>query len=178
MKNAVRTFVALRVPFEGVQNSVSGLIVSAKPRTWFCAYKQKALSILQVEAGHQFDPALVDAFVQLGQQRRLSPIMGHSDEGIPLRACPMCGPTLVIRREQAVGERIYCRNCSGEFELTLDNERQLQATPTGNAGSAKDLEPEADTALIARTVRGIVVALPISGLLKQNHRAVQESAVP
>lgn len=140
--------------------------------------EQKALSILKAEAGHQFDPALVEAFVQLGQQSRLSPIMGHSDDGIPLGSCPMCGPTLVIRREQAVGERIYCRNCSGEFELTLDDESRLQAMSTGNAGSTNDLEPEADIALIALTVRGIVDALPISGLLKQIHGPVHGNALP
>ncbi len=137
--------------------------------------EQKALSILKAEAGHQFDTDLVDAFLLLGQHGKLSPIMEHSDDGIPLRSCPMCGPTLAIRREQKAGEQIYCGNCSGEFELTLDDESRLQATPTGKTGNAKDLEPEADTALIARTVRGIVERLPLSGLLKHNHQYVSRN---
>jgi len=139
--------------------------------------EQRALSVLKTEAGHQFDAALVDAFLVLGQHGKLSPIMGHSDDGIPLRSCPMCGPTLAIRREQKAGEQIYCRNCSGEFELTQDDENRLQATPTGKTGNAKDLEPEADTALIARTVHGIVERLPLSGLLKHNHQYVSRNAL-
>lgn len=139
--------------------------------------EQKALSILKAEAGLQFDAVLVDAFIQLGQQRKLSPIMGHSDDGIPLRSCPMCGPTLAIRREQTAGEKVYCRNCSGEFELSLDDENWLQATPTGKTGNAQDLEPEADTALIARTVREIVERLPLAGLLKHNPQHASRNAL-
>lgn len=140
--------------------------------------EEKALLILQEEAGHQFDADLVHAFIQLGPQGKLSPIMGHSDNGIPLRSCPMCGPTLAIRREQKAGEQIYCRNCSGEFTLTLDAENRLHATPSGRSGNAKDLEPEADMALIARTVQGIVKVLPLSGLLQQNHRRTHGSVLP
>ncbi len=52
-----------------------------------------------------------------------------------------------------------------------------QAMPTGGTGNAKDLEPEADTALIARTVRGIVEMLPLSGLLKHNHQHVHRNSL-
>lgn len=128
--------------------------------------EERALAILQEEAGHQFDAGLVAAFVSLGKSGQLSSVVGHSDNGIPLASCPKCGPTLVIRREQKAGEKIYCRNCSGEFELTVVADRQLQTEPTGNVGSVKDLEPEADTALIARTVQSIAEALPLSDLIK------------
>lgn len=138
--------------------------------------EEKALSILKTGSGHQFDPTLVEAFILLGQQGKLSPIVGHSDDGIPLRSCPMCGPTLVIRREQTAGERIYCRNCSDEFELTLDDKHRLQASPTGRSGNADDLELEADIALIARTVSGIVSLLPVSDLLKQNDPSAQRNS--
>jgi uncharacterized Zn finger protein (UPF0148 family) len=77
--------------------------------------------------------------------------MGHSDEGIPLQSCPMCGPTLVLTRESHAGEHIYCRNCAGEFELK-SAEHKLVAEPTGRQGSPRDLEPEADHGLIRRVV--------------------------
>lgn len=138
--------------------------------------EQRALSILKAEAGHQFDTVLVEAFAKLGHHGKLSPIMGHSDDGIPLRACPMCGPTLAIRREQKAGEHVYCRNCSGEFELILNDGNPLQAKPTGRTGNARDLEPEVDTALIARTVHEIVKNLPLSELLKHNHEHTRGNA--
>ncbi|WP_339667868.1 HD-GYP domain-containing protein [Dasania marina] len=139
--------------------------------------QQKALSILESGAGSQFDSELVAAFVQLGQRGDLQAIIAHSDDGIPLRSCPMCGPTLAIRREQVAGEHIYCRNCSGEFELAASAEHQLHAIPTGKTGSAADLEPQADTALITRTVRELVAALPLSALLKQGSRHAADGAV-
>lgn len=139
--------------------------------------EQKALSILKAEAGHQFVPALVEVIMQLGQQEKLLPILGHRDNGIPLHSCPMCDSTLVISREQTVGERLYCHNCSGEFELILDSKNRVQATPTGRSGSDSDLEPHADIALISRVVHGIVGAPPLSGLLKQNHRHIHEHAL-
>ena len=40
----------------------------------------------------------------------LDHIAAHSDDGIPLQHCMNCGPTLVVRREQFVGESVYCRN--------------------------------------------------------------------
>jgi DNA-directed RNA polymerase subunit M/transcription elongation factor TFIIS len=91
--------------------------------------------------------------------------MGHSDDGIPLQSCPMCGPTLVIRHDHDEGDHIYCRNCGGEFELETQG-GCLVANPTGKQGQAVDLEPESDTALIARTVRAAVEALPIADLVK------------
>ena len=36
--------------------------------------------------------------------------VGHSDEGIPVHECAICGPTLVLRKGQAAGEHVYCRS--------------------------------------------------------------------
>lgn len=130
--------------------------------------QQKALSILESSAGRQFNSELVTVLVQLGQWGDLHTIIIHNDDSIPLRFCLMCGPTLVIRHEQVAGERIYCRICSGEFELTAITEHQLHATPTGKTGSTAELGPETDAPSIARTVRGLVGALILSALLKQN----------
>ena len=64
----------------------------------------------------------------------------------------MCGPTLVFRQGQSADERVYCRSCNSEY-VTVEHEGKLIAVATGQKGTAKDLEPEADTALIARLVR-------------------------
>lgn len=132
--------------------------------------EQKALSILEAESGKQFDEKLVKAFVQLGRQGRLAHIMGHSDDGIPLRSCPVCGPTLVIRREHKANTKIYCGNCMGEFKLAAGPAGIIQAEATGKMGTATDLKPDADMKLISRSVREIVDVLPISDLLKHGDK--------
>ena len=126
--------------------------------------RDHALAIIQEFRGTQFDDRFAKLFIALGEAGRLDHVIGHSDEGIPLQSCPMCGPTLVLRREQQAGEHLYCRNCSGEFLLEAQAGK-LRATPTGQQGQAPDLEPDGDAALIARTVRAAVAALPVADLL-------------
>lgn len=124
-----------------------------------------ALGIIAQESGRQFDPRFAQIFLKLGADGKLDHIMGHSDDGIPLQSCPMCGPTLVVQRNAEAGTRLYCRNCSGEFKLTAAD-GALLAVPTGNNGTAADLEPETDTELIARTVAASAAALPAAFLLE------------
>lgn len=127
--------------------------------------RDKAIAIIREFRGTQFDTHFTGTFIALGEAGHLDHVMGHSDDGIPLQSCPMCGPTLVMRHEHKEGDHLYCRNCGGEFALeTQDN--CLVATPTGKQGQAVDLEPGVDTALIARTVREAVAALPIADLVR------------
>lgn len=126
--------------------------------------RDKALGILNAEKGSQFDARLTDMFITLGQAGELDHVMGHSDDGIPLQSCPMCGPTLVLRKDRHAGEKIYCHNCTGEFELK-EGDHGLVATPTGRQGRPADLEPEVDAELIQRTVLASVQALPAMALL-------------
>ena len=118
----------------------------------------KALSIIEENLGQQFDAEYGRNFLTLGRAGRLDHIVGHSDEGIPLHECMMCGPTLVLKRDQQAGEHVYCRSCSGEYKTVLQD-GALVTQPTGSMGQAKDLEPEADTALIARLVHESARAL-------------------
>src|SRR5918999_1265808 len=114
--------------------------------------KERALAIVKENLGRQFDATWGKRFLALGESGALDHIVGHSDVGIPLQVCPMCGPTLAVRREQAAGSNVYCPSCGGEFEV----ERQgtmLGVKPTGRRGSPLDLQPEADVELIARLVR-------------------------
>ena len=118
----------------------------------------KALSIIEENLGRQFDRELGRRFVVLGRAARLDHIVGHSDEGIPVHDCAMCGAALVLKRGQGSGERVYCRGCSGEYVTDIREDR-LVTIPTGRMGAAKDLEPEADTELIAGVVRESARAL-------------------
>lgn len=118
----------------------------------------KALSIIEENLGQQFDAEYGRNFLTLGRAGRLDHIVGHSDEGIPLHECMMCGPTLVLKRDQQAGEHVYCRSCSDEYKTVLQD-GALVTQPTGSMGQAKDLEPEADTALIARLVHESARAL-------------------
>lgn len=118
----------------------------------------KALDIIEENLGRQFDRTFGAHFLELGRQGRLDHVVGHSDEGIPLHECMMCGPTLVLKREQQAGEHLYCRSCSGEYDTVLEDGR-LATRPTGRMGKPQDLEPSADTALIAQFVRESARAL-------------------
>ncbi len=127
--------------------------------------RDKALAIIGELQGAQFDAHYAETFIVLGRAGKLDHVMGHSDDGIPLQSCPMCGPTLVVQREHHAGDHLYCRNCGGEFVLEQEA-THLIAKPTGRKGDAADLEPETDNALIARTVHAAVAALPVAELLK------------
>lgn len=120
----------------------------------------KALSIISAESGKQFDARFATALVQLGEHEELHHVAGHSDEGIPLQHCPQCGPTLTLTRRSHAGQRIYCRNCTGEFRLIPVSEG-LRAEPTGRMGKPSDLEPDLDIELVERTVRNAVALLPV-----------------
>jgi len=111
----------------------------------------QALNIIQREKGKQFDSQLATLWVSLGESGALHHIVGHSESGIPLQPCPICGPTIVITRQHQHGDHVYCRHCGGESELSrCDGAIQIQ--PTGRQGSPKNLEPEIDTALIKELV--------------------------
>ncbi|MCX7742396.1 hypothetical protein LCC91_11775 [Tepidimonas taiwanensis] len=127
--------------------------------------RDEALAQVRMMRERQFDASAADALLSL-DAATLDHVIGHSDEGIPLQNCPMCGPTLVLRRHHQAGEHLYCRNCTGEFELQPDP-AGLRAVPTGRQGAPAQLVPEVDEALIAQTVHTIVAALPVSELVSR-----------
>lgn len=127
-----------------------------------------ALGIVRDYLGHQFDQGFGHLLIKLGEAGKLDHIRGHSDDGIPLQSCPMCGPTLTIRREQLLGEHVYCRNCGGEFVL-VDRDHALSAEPTGRFGTPAELQTVVDEALIARAVEVAVRAMPVRELMQQRY---------
>jgi len=112
---------------------------------------EKALRIMENGAGTQFDAPFAALFVQLGHDGRLDHILGHTDEGIPLRRCAGCGPTVVLRRASMPGDHVFCPACGADYELYRPEEGGLLALkPTGSKGSATHLSPSPDAELIAR----------------------------
>ena len=107
----------------------------------------KALEIIRSALGRQFDRALGERFLALGEAGALDHIVGHTDFGIPIQVCPMCGPTIVVRREQKTGEFVYCRHCGGKSRLERIGDA-IRVIATGTRGTARELEPEVDTRLI------------------------------
>lgn len=106
-----------------------------------------ALAIIEKNQGKQFDLEYSNHFLTLGHAGKLDHIVGHSDEGIPLRDCVHCGPTLVFRRDQKADDLIYCRSCAGEYKVEIRDGR-LFANPTGSMGEPQALEPNPDNAII------------------------------
>jgi HD-GYP domain-containing protein (c-di-GMP phosphodiesterase class II) len=108
---------------------------------------EKALGIIESRLGTQFDPALGKRFLKLGRTRSLDHIVGHTDLGIPIQDCPVCGPTIIVRRDQASGEFVYCRHCGGKSKVVREGSF-IHIVPTGERGTAHELQPEVDTTLI------------------------------
>ena len=112
---------------------------------------QEALEIIEVNLDEQFHKTWGEYFIQLGLDGRLDHIIGHSDVGIPVQECPMCGPTIVISRRHLNGDHVYCRACGAEARLKREGS-QLSITPTGNKGNSSNLEPEIDNSLLNELV--------------------------
>ena len=124
----------------------------------------QALRIIEENLGCQFDRVIGLQFIELGRSGALQHIVGHTDIGIPLHECPMCGPTLVLRRGQKSGSHVYCRSCKGEF-VVENGPAGLVTKATGNKGSAQDVEAEADSELIERLVRESARAIVFSEII-------------
>ena len=118
----------------------------------------KALSIISANLDSQFDRDLGLQFIALGNGGKLDHIVGHSDVGIPLQVCMMCGPTVAVPRSHQPGMHLYCPSCTGEY-ATERTGGLLRLVATGNMGSAADLEPKVDTDIIRDVVRTSARAL-------------------
>jgi len=123
---------------------------------------EKALGIIRENLGRQFDLQFGERFVQLGESAELHHIVGHTDEGIPLQECLMCGPTIVMRRANVAGESVYCPACGSEYRLE-GVAPELHPVLTGSKGNAEALEVKPDHDLIARSVSESALALHFAG---------------
>jgi len=111
---------------------------------------EKALAIIRDNLGRQFDAEFGEQFIALGQAGGLSHIVGHTDEGIPLRNCLMCGPTVVVQRDAKAGDSVHCPACCGEYRL---EGAELALVPTGAKAKPGSLAPHPDETLIQGLIR-------------------------
>lgn len=121
---------------------------------------ETALGIIRDNLGGQFHAEWGTRFIELGEDGLLDHVLGHSEPGIPLQECPMCGPTIVVSRHHRSGDHVYCRNCGGEVEVRREGMR-LSVSPTGRRGNAKDLQMEVDNSLLDELVRESVRHLAV-----------------
>lgn len=113
---------------------------------------ERALVIIRDNLGRQFDAELGGRFIALGEQGLLDHVVGHSDAGIPVQACGMCqAQVIVLRKGQRPGSKVYCRACGSEGQVEQDG-AGFRVLPTGQQGSAAQLEPDVDEELVDRLV--------------------------
>ena len=113
---------------------------------------ERALGIIRDNLGTQFDSKWGKLFLELGEAGKLDHIVGHSEQGIPLHDCPMCGASIVIRRHQHEGDHAYCRACGAETEIHIVNGKTV-VKATGQRGTPAQLEPEVDNELVRELVK-------------------------
>lgn len=114
---------------------------------------EKALSIIEANLGSQFDSELGALFVQQGRAGMFEHIVSHSDHGIPMLTCMVCGPVMVRQRQQKAGDHVYCRSCSADYVLEADQSNQLKANFTGGFVSAERHSNAADSSVIEDLIR-------------------------
>lgn len=112
----------------------------------------KALAIIKDNLGSQFDAVLGGIFLELGEAGALDAIVGHSQPGIPLQECPLCGPIIVVRQRHRSGDPVFCRNCGAEATVHRSGD-QIGIVLTGRKGNVQDLQPDPDMDLIDALVR-------------------------
>lgn len=91
---------------------------------------EKALNIIEQELGNQFDSELGLLFIKHGRQGEWDHIVGHTEDGIPLGDCPVCGPVLVRTNETKEGDQLTCPACLAEFNWQKKSDEWL-AVPNG-----------------------------------------------
>ncbi len=121
---------------------------------------EKALLIIESELGHQFDRAYGEKFIRLGRNGLFNHIVGHSEDGIPVQECPICGPTIIVTRRHVEGDHVFCRNCGSEAVVDRSG-ADIRVNLTGRKGTAAELEPEVDTDLIHELVKSVANHLHI-----------------
>jgi hypothetical protein len=119
----------------------------------------KALDVVEQGLGTEFDAEFGARFVSLARAGAMAHVFGHSDLGVPVQECPVCGPVVSIFRTHDEGDCVYCRLCSNEF-LVAKHGGRLSITATGKKGGPSVAVPEPDAELISRLIFDAVGHLP------------------
>ena len=122
---------------------------------------ETALKNIKFNLHTQFDGNYGHLFLELGRRGELDSIVGHTDLGIPLQECLLCGPTIAVRRNQQTGDHVCCPNCGGQAVIEK-SESGLTIHPTGHRGSAMALQPEVDHDVIHDLVAASSASLELN----------------
>lgn len=107
----------------------------------------QSVGIIRKNLGTQFDGELGSRLVAMVEDGHLNRIIGHTEPGITLQQCPICGPTIVVMRHHHDGDPVYCRACGAEA-IVRRGSSGISVTATGKRGSPEDLAAQVDTGLI------------------------------
>jgi response regulator RpfG family c-di-GMP phosphodiesterase len=118
----------------------------------------RALAILDEGRDTQFSGDIVEAFLATPIEE-LDAIRAHSDDGIPLHACPSCGLTVIQASDATAGSRTACRSCEAVFEFELDPDGLIRAWPIGRTATPGEFPILPDHAQIRRVINQHVKAL-------------------
>lgn len=119
-----------------------------------------ALDRIAGELGAQFDLCLGLRFIAMGRAGEFDDIAGHSEPGIPLHECPMCGPVVVVSRDSQPGDPAYCRVCGTAYRLANDGGR-MHLAPTLRASRPSDLLPAINHGLLEELIEDVALHLHI-----------------
>ncbi|WP_340122476.1 HD-GYP domain-containing protein [Methylobacter svalbardensis] len=108
----------------------------------------------------QFDRTFGVKFIALAKSGELDGIIGHSDAGIPMRDCPICGPVVVVHKHQKAGDAVFCRVCGNGFSVQKQH-GELKLQPTGKLGTPHDLQANIDHDLLGRLLEEALPHLPV-----------------
>jgi len=106
-----------------------------------------AVEELNSAKGSQFDAILLATFVQMVRQDAVREIMGHSQQGVPLVACPSCGPVITVSRTAEDGSIGFCRVCGSKHRLHRQGDT-FDVEPVGELGTAEQLRPRPEIGAI------------------------------
>jgi hypothetical protein len=115
---------------------------------------EHALRVIRDERGRQFDADLAEAFLGIARDGAVDHVVAHSEPGIPLLPCPVCGPVVVVGRRQGPGDTVLCPSCGAALRL-LGPARERRAEPTGRTAKAAQRLPRVDHDLLAELAADI-----------------------
>jgi HD-GYP domain-containing protein (c-di-GMP phosphodiesterase class II) len=118
-KGYPKGLIGEQIPIEG---RITGIADAFDAMTSHRPYRkamdpQKAIQIIQENAGSQFDPAITPIFAALFEEGKFSNIILHSQPDVPLVCCPVHGEIVEVTSETQSGDYAYCPACKGSFPL-------------------------------------------------------------
>jgi hypothetical protein len=132
-----------------------------------------ALNIIESELGRQFDAEIGSTFVHMGRAGAFHHIVGHSDDGVALEHCPVCGPTLVRTRHTHAGDHQGCPSCLAQFRWEAQGDK-LTPVQTAPLATAEELEPRLDRAQVEALVLDWAAAVVPAGQCALPCQSLQE----